>query len=358
MLLRYKFRRGSELVYNVELMGSLLTISEAQARAGGRAAELPVESDKFRMLYAIDNTYSDGDGLLRMQALPNPGKDYIFFKLVESAGGEVLEGRRYHTNEMHPLYMRVNNMGVEKFGAVPLYVPMEGTLGEPVRSDLYVVFPFPTLPEKAVKPGDAWQSRFQFPMIDLDKLYETKKIMVNVPARGELVGVEWEMGHPCAKVRNSLSQASLPRPGARPDDGGRDNIGVNRVSVEQTTWFALDTGLPVKIVFDTTRDVRAAASDSPGMAGSQGGGPTFGAGTGGGDPRREEGPPAFIGDELGMRQGQGKFGGGGGGLTQGGGGAGNTFNPGGQGRQGGAGGGRAQTQYLRLRYRVTMTLAG
>lgn len=114
--LRYKFKQGKELIYNVEVAGTLSSISEAQARMGGRAAELPVESDKFRLLYAIDNVLPDGKGLVRVQALPDPGKNYAHFTLLENAAGEVLEGARYYDWQMHPLYMAINPLAPKSSG--------------------------------------------------------------------------------------------------------------------------------------------------------------------------------------------------------------------------------------------------
>ncbi len=341
MVLRYAWRRGSEHVYNCTVKASILTISEAQARAGGRAAELPVDTDTFRLLYAVDNSYTDGDGLLRMQALPNRGKDYVFFKLFRTAEGDLEEGRRYYDYEMHPVYMRVTNTGFEKFGAVPFYFPMEGTGGEPIRTDLYAVFPLPTLPTKAVKPGDPWQGRVQLGTLDLDRLHETKEITAKVPARGEFVGVEWEMGRPCAKIRYSIAQAMVP---ARAGQDGRQGMGGERVSIDQVMWFALDRRIPVRIDTDFTIDTRtseAAAATGGfggGGAGNQGGrraGPE-GAGTGdlggaGVGVMGQGAPPQASG----ATSGQGRM-------------------PGG--RQGAPGGGAAQTQYVRLRYKLSLTL--
>ncbi len=353
--LRYRFRRGTEYVYKTLYSTTVLTISEAQARSGGRAASLPVDTDNFRMLYAVDNTYSDGDGLVRSQALPNWGKDYTFFSRVVGPDGEMLEGKKYYSYEMHPVYMRLTNTGLEKFGSIPLYVPLEGTAGEPSRTDLFALFPLPTLPVKGVKPGDAWQGRFQIGALDFERIADIRNVAAKVPARGELQGVEWEMGHPCAKVRYSIAEARLPAP--KGADGGQ-GMGGDRVSMNQTVWFAMDMGMPVKMALDITRDVRIAVQAQPqggqagptaGGAGGQIQGVAGTAGSGGGG--RGGPPPGSINQG---RRGPGPQGGRGGvddpADEQGGAG---RF--GGQGRQGAPAGG-AQTQYMRVRTYIQLTL--
>ncbi len=347
--LRYKFKQGKELIYNVEVAGTLSSISEAQARMGGRAAELPVESDKFRLLYAIDNVLPDGKGLVRVQALPDPGKNYAHFTLLENAAGEVLEGARYYDWQMHPLYMAINPTGSEEFGFVPLYVPIEGSLGDPARTDLYVLIPLPTLPTKSVKPGDFWASSFQLPTLDLDRWYELKSLVAKLPARGELLGMEWEMGHPCAKIRTSVAQASVPSPGQGKD--GQAALGGERVSVEQTTWFALDLGVPVKFVWDLTADTR---QQSQGTSAQPGGGTRGAPMSGGGGQRSDDEGGRMSGTQgIGQAGTMGPPGAGRGGR----GGQGIMGPPAATGRGGAQGGGaRGGTELLRFRYRIVLTL--
>lgn len=64
--LRYGFYRGREWIYNLEIRTALSTLSAGQNAMGGRAAELPLEAESIRLLYAVDATYPNGDGLLRM----------------------------------------------------------------------------------------------------------------------------------------------------------------------------------------------------------------------------------------------------------------------------------------------------
>lgn len=293
-LLRYKFQPSTELPYTVTERTSISTISENQARSGGRAAQLPLDADQFRLLYAIDNKYPGGDGLLRMQALPAKGKDYAIFRTVTEP-----EGAKYMDYEMHPLYMRITNTGREVFGSVPMYVPLEGTAGEPARTDLFAVFPLPSLPEKRVKPGDAWQSRIHLGKLNLAELRETETLTSKVIARGELLGVEWEMGHPCAKIKYSIAAGQGGRT-------GRDALGDDRVSLEQTVWFAMDRGLVLKSVLDLTRDIKAqgvAMGGPPAGGGAPMGAPggRQGGGRMGGPAGRQGGGGMVGGDDRGIQ---------------------------------------------------------
>lgn len=345
LLLRYKFVPSTELAYSIEQRTSISQISVNQARMGGRAAVLPLDSDKFRMLYAFDNRYPNGDGLVRMQVLPTRGRDSAILRTVQNP-----EGRVFMDYEMHPLYMRISNTGREKFGSVPMYIPLEGTLGEPSRTDLFAVFPLPTLPEKRVRPGDSWEAGISLGKLNLADLFEVNSLTQTQVARGELLGVEWESGHPCAKIKYSIAAGV----GART---GRQGIGDDRVQLEQTVYFALDRGIPLKTVLDITRDVR-----DENLAGAAGGGAApgpirGGAGAPGGPPRGVPGgrpggpPPGAVG-------GADRFQGPMGGMQVGEGGAAPTGGRFGGGAPAGgrAGGGTAEAQLLRIRQQLVISL--
>jgi len=345
LLLRYKFIPSTELSYSIEERTSISTISVNQARAGGRAALLPIDSDKFRMLYAFDNRYTNGDGLVRMQVLPTKGKDSAILRTVQDP-----EGRIFMDYEMHPLYMRISNTGREKFGSVPLYVALEGTAGEPARTDLFAVMPLPTLPEKRVRPGDRWEAGISLGKLSLDNLFEVNSLTQTQVARGELLGVEWESGHPCAKIKYSIAAGMGGRT-------GRQGIGDDRVQLEQTVWFAMDRGIPLKTVLDVTRDIRDENAVAPAAGGGMpagGGRPPFGSGAGGaptGPQGRRGPPPGAVGgaDRI-----QGPMGG----MQVGEGGASPTGGRfvGGGAAGGRAGGGTADAQLLRIRQQLIITL--
>lgn len=113
--------------------------------------------------------------------------------------------------------------------------------------------------------------------------------IVNVyPARGEFEDVEWEMGHPCAKLVTSIVE-------------GQQSPNQPRVDMSETVWFALDKGEVIKIVRDQTYD-----SATVGGAPAGGGGPSKRGG-----PTKSAPPPRGGGN----RGRGGKFGGGGGGIN-------------------------------------------
>lgn len=353
-LLRYRFVPSTELAYTINERTSVSTISVNQARLGGRAAQLPIDADQFRMLYAIDNRYPDGDGLIRMQALPAKDKDYAILRTVQNP-----EGKKFMDYEMHPLYMRVSNTGREEFGSIPMYVPLEGTGGETSRTDLFAAFPLPSLPEKRVKPGDAWQSGIYLGKLDLENAQEVSSLTVKQLARGELLGVEWEMGHPCAKIKYTIA-AGAPTRGAAPQGGAnRDNISNDRVQLDQTIWFAMDRGVVLKSVMDITRDIRAQVATGSGPAG----GPGLSQGPGSGKPGL--GGPGGSGGGVGDADRQSGRGGGRGGRggpqDPGGSGEMGPASPMGPGGQGGPAGGRsggqpAAEQLIRIRQQLVFVL--
>lgn len=342
--LRYKFKPKTALTYSLQQRMAISTISGTQNRAGGRPAELPIEAEKIRLLYATDNAYGNGDGLLRLQALPQQGKDFAVLTTSQDA-----EPKRYYDYMMAPVYMRVTNTGREVFGSVPDYYGIDGVnggTGEDVSMNLYATFPLPTLPEKAVRPGDSWQSRFHNGALDLSKIHEQTRVTTKFPARGEFVGVEWEMGHPCAKIKNTITSGTKSLEGAQLAARG-SAFADDKVEMVETIWFALDRGVVMKSVRDMTVDRKMESQGAPGGMGGPGGfgGPPSGGAAGamppnrggggmrGGEDSRQAGmatPPRRGGPQGGAGMpGQG---------------------PGGFGQPGRTGGqGTPQVQYLRIR---------
>jgi hypothetical protein len=274
--LRYKFRKGQELTYMTSRLQSAGMVSQGDAGRGSRAGEIPTDEENVRMLYTFDNVYPNGEALLRIQALPDKGKNYTYLTL---AGSD--QPKKYFDFQMHPVYMRITPMGREVFGAVPPYFPLEGTAGESAKLDLFAPFPLPLLPEKSLFPGDSWNSAHLFSTLDVEKLAETETLTTALSSRGTFLGVEWEKGIPCAKFNIAV------------DAGPRDMTNVvnlnnqpgeaTRVSLDGVVWFSLDQGVIVKSELTLLQEslVTIGTSQAAG-AGAAGGGPGAGiAGAGG-----------------------------------------------------------------------------
>lgn len=277
--LRYKYHLGGETIYKLFERFSQSQVTDVQSRRGMRGAETGADLQTYRYSYAVDNTFSDGDGLLRLQALPPSGKKQVFMQTLDNPNG-----RYYRESEFGEMYLRLTNTGRQVFGAVPPAFPMEGTDLGPAMPFTYVLKTLPTLPSHPIRPGDIWQTNFQLPAISDATLHQTNNLVSPVPARGEFEGVEWESGHPCAKIH----QSSLP---AIQIGGGR------RVTLDETYWFALDKGAIVKIV-------RREMVDQPGGAAA----PEAPKSSGGGAPVTPGGRPPI--QTAGGRSGGGRFGGG------------------------------------------------
>ncbi|MBI3721771.1 MAG: hypothetical protein HY248_04385, partial [Fimbriimonas ginsengisoli] len=159
-------------------------------------------------------------------------------------------GRFYRDAEFAQVYTRLTSTGKEVYGSVPIGYALEGT--SPTESslrDVWAIFPLPTLPYRAVPPGDIWQTQFQEPSIDLARFHEQQSLFKVIPARGEFVGIEWEMGHPCAKVHQSMAVGNVVR-------GDQSEV------IDETYWFALDKSVIIKFVRTetSTRRIGAAAA--------------------------------------------------------------------------------------------------
>jgi len=269
--LRYKFVSGQQMIYNLTQHVSVSPMSEEQNLNGGKAATFDSEGEKIRLSYTVVNSYGNGDGLLRVQAIPTKGKEYADL----TPSGET-EQKRYYDTDMAPLYMRVNNVGREIFGALPAYVGFEGSVGTFETGGLFAAFPLPTLPDKAVRPSDSWKSGFQRGSLDLENWMGSKTVVKRSPARGEFVGVEWESGHPCARIRNIIEASEKNSDTKQLESQGAQFAG-DKVKIEENIWFALDTHQILKIKRDETIDQKL-ESQSPAFGGPAGGAPPSGPG--------------------------------------------------------------------------------
>lgn len=294
--LKYSFSEGKAWTYHLTNRVFVGSITEDRIQKGGREAILQVDSESIRLEYATDNKYSNGDALLRMQALTDKGENRVF---LTTAGDQ--QGRWYYQREMHPVYMRVRPTGLEVFGSVPQYFPLQGAPTPPSRTDLFAVFPLPTLPTKNVHVGDTWQTRFQMGNLNLSNLHGMNSLTEKIPARGEFLGIEWEAGRPCAKIQHSFSI-------------GRDQAGPTQsdvAKIEETIWFALDRKVVTKMIREITFEQKVTSEGQ--IIGSQSPGAGAAVGTAGTSAR---GRPGARGAGAGAGAGAGGGGGaaGGGGL--------------------------------------------
>lgn len=282
--LRYNFQSGKQYTYKLEYKQSVSIMSEAQAKLGGRAPELPGDYFSSRYLYSFDNTYPGEsgrrEGLVRMQLLPIPGKDYAILPL----SGDPTPKKRYQ-EQFVSVYMRVSDTGREIFGRAPVFFGLEVSSGEPVRQLIYGIFPLPILPTRGVGQGDIWGGAIAQgqPLSNFANIYTAEKISQMIPARGSVESIEWERGMRCVKVRNVIQTSSASSPGSEQE-------------AEELYWFSLDLGMVVKLERTTTNTLRIQADQLAGGDGSGGGDPSGSPGRGGG---RRPGRPGRGGAEDG-----------------------------------------------------------
>lgn len=262
--LRYRFGAGREFRYEIASETSLAQVSQAQALLGSRGFEVPVEREKFRFLMAVDNVYPDGDGMIRIRALPDKDREYAFVR-VASEGNTV---RKVYQSEMASVYMRMNSKGREQFGAVPPYIPMEGTTGNARVLDLFLRLPFPILPTKRIKPGDVWQGAFSLGRA-LDAISD--KVTDVIPGRGTFEAVEYQNGKACARIRTTVASGAA-------DLKNLSNLGFNQqnqsLRLDSVAWITLNTGVIVRheinLVQEALVDVPISAAPQAPGAGTQG----------------------------------------------------------------------------------------
>jgi hypothetical protein len=233
-------------------------LSETMAGQTSRESLLAAaDSEHIRLAYFVDNAYPGGDGLIRMQAVPEKGKHDLTVTLSNSDTAET-----FKDYQIRPIYMRLKNTGDEVFGNIPRYFPMVGSAGEDFRYDLITDFPLPRLPKETLPIGGKFQSGFQLGDLNLDNIDDSKTVVAQLVAAGELVGVEWQNGHPCARLHKTLGVRD-------PKTSGSGRL-LGAQAIDEDIWFATDLGTVIKMVRTYTIDqkIEAAPATTGGNAGT------------------------------------------------------------------------------------------
>jgi len=234
LILRYHFVPGTETTYHVANRVVEQSLSAARLARGNKAVDLPIEAEDLRVDYDVINAYDGGEGLLLLQSQPAQGAKRAFVETLANPAGQW-----YQANEFGQAYERVSSTGYEISGSIPESFTLEGTAPTPpLPNDIWYLEALPNLPIRRVKPGQSWQTRILFPSFDLGDIHDAKHIMQPIPARGEFVDVEWEMGRPCAKIVNAADiTGGFPR-----------NVTATHMQEIETVWYALDRGEVQKMV--------------------------------------------------------------------------------------------------------------
>ncbi len=275
--LRYAFQSGTESIYKLERTVALASITKGQNSSGGRGNEEEVAKVSNRMLYAIDDHYANGDGLVRMQYLPDAGKDYT----MATVRGEP---KRWDDSQLEPWYMRQTSTGMEVWSSLPIYFGIDGVNGQGPSSSLLTVEPFPSLPAKNVKVGSIWNTRFlQDVLVAGEDWHSMNKFTQPLEGRGELASVEWENGHPCAVIHNTIRFGDQTTSGEKLKKAGA-KFTDNKIELDEYVWFSLDSKRVLRVRRTESIDLRADQLSSLNLPGLDGGGSSGANGGGAGQP--------------------------------------------------------------------------
>lgn len=281
--LRYRFNAGTERVYQWSVQQEVGMISQAQAQLGSRAPMVSSDEVKVRILYATDNSYTVNgakQGLLRLQIIPDKGKDYATIIPADSS-----EPKRLYGDSFMPFYMRVTDVGREVFSSLPIYFGMDGTNGAIPEIEYFPLLPLPVLPTKSVKPGDFWQANQLFGQYNKESSFKEDKFTISVPARGEFQEVTWYKGMPCAVLNTVIAAGPELLKNAKNLNQVKGE--ASNIKLQGKIWFALDRGAIARMEVEMSQESLVDAGGgggggaAGGAAGARKGGPA-GAGGGGG----------------------------------------------------------------------------
>lgn len=265
--IRYKWRPGTAHSYTVTMGMDLSTMTEAQNRIGGRAAQLPVALETIRILFAVDDLKPGGLGLVRAQLLPDKGKDYV----VATVASET-EPSIHYQEEFAPIWRLLTPTGREVYGDAPAYWIPEGKerVGAADQA-LYVLIPLPVLPEDPVTIGESWQGQIGFAG-SLESAWTRGRVNTYQPARGTFINVEWEQGRPCAHLRYEIEVVERSADTETLKVLGREFRGDSRFKMQQDIWVTVDTGVLIRADLVLEADQKMSApSGGGGAAGAAGG---------------------------------------------------------------------------------------
>lgn len=275
-LMRYKFYPGKEYSYRRTDESTVSIVSQAQAQLGSRAAEIVLGQRTVRYLIAHQNNYGN-EGLIRLQALPEKGKDHAYLVTVGNP-----TPTKFMDFEMHPIFMRITNTGREVFTSLPIYFPWEGDSTD-ARTDLFALFPPPVLPATRKDVGDSWEAAIPFGNIDLENRQTTEHMVENLSGRATLESVEWEQGFPCAKIRSELSLGANDLKNIKNIEGVQGD--AQSLKIESIQWFALDRGIMIReetrFTSEVLVEIGAGGAGGAAAPGGTGGGRRGPVGTGG-----------------------------------------------------------------------------
>jgi hypothetical protein len=344
MAIRYKWNKGAQWIYNVTVGMDLSTLTEAQNKLGGRAAQLPFSSETWRFLFAVDDV-RNGLGLIRSQFLPYKGRDYLVMTTSEDG-----EPRQVFQKEFAPLYRLLRPTGAEVYADIPNYFEIEGTGTGDLSKSLIGFIGLPILPAERLQVGDSWQAAIDLMESSIGAVRRSGRAAARIPARGTFEAVEWEQGQPCVKLRYELEQAVGSKSSKELELAGREFRDNDRLRIEELVWVSVRNGKLVRLDAVLEADTKVANPNQGGGGGNMGGGPRP-MGGGGGEPT----PAGMGGGRRGGQSVGGNFniqepmgmGGRGGGRRAGGGQGGN---------EGGQGGSSGSDVFIRQKLYIKMVL--
>ena len=343
LLIRYKWARGAQWIYNVTMGMDLSTLSEAQNRLGGRAAQLPFSSENWRFLFAVDDV-RNGLGLVRAQFLPYKGKDYLVMTTSDDGAP-----RQVFQKEFAPLYRLLRPTGAEVYADIPSYFEIEGTGTGDLRTSLIGFIGLPILPTERLQIGESWQAAIDLMEPSIMEVRRTGVAASRIPARGTVEAVEWERGEPCVKLSYELTQAVGNRATRELELAGREFRDNDRLRIQEIAWISLRSGKMIRLDAVIEADTKVANPNAGGAGGNAGGGRLGPTPAGGGAGGSRGGPAPIGGGSSGNIQVQGgRFG------AQGVEGGGNQGAAPGQGNQGG--GSAANDLFIRQKIYFKMVI--
>lgn len=288
LAIRYRYLRGSKWTYGVTVGLDLSTLSEAQNKLGGRAAQLPFAQENWRFMFSIEDV-RNGLGLVRSQFLPYRGKDYI---VMQSAGDE--GATQHFQRDFAPLYRLLKPTGAEVYADIPTYYNISGTGAGELDTLLIGAMTLPILPTDRLQVGESWQGAMDIAASSIATVRLTGKAANRIPARGTFEAVEWEQGEPCAKLRYEIEQASGDRGSKELELAGREFKDNDRLRIEQLVWVSLRNGKLIRQDMVMEADTKVTTNS---------GGPGGGMAAPGGEPGPAGGPTPAGGRGRGGRGG-------------------------------------------------------
>jgi hypothetical protein len=229
--LQYRFHASKEQRYRYK----------EYVRSEGANAQPTQLVAHYNIAYIIQNIQNE-NAVMKIEASPLKGSKTIQVR----SDKDIRKSDFIEPTRLTPIFMELTPSGREKVGFIPKRIDLSQdwkTSLHPERLDArYTPVFWPVFSEYLVQVGESFKGLL---LADKRLLGQTgsKHLTREIPVNAVVEGLEWEMGHPCAKIRYQADFSEQNDPYTTTVS----NKPFAFTSLEQIAWFDYKKGILVRL---------------------------------------------------------------------------------------------------------------